>query len=209
MCKVARLFLVCIISTMLALPSVVRANAPLGNTNRVSVASGGTEANGLSDGTSFSNHGRAAATRSTATNLIPEYSYPIPDTLSNEYAINSLIVVSSLDDSGPNSLRSAITQANEQAGDDVIEITAKGTIVLTGTLEITSNIVIIGPGASLLTISGDHLYRVFSVNGASTNFWLKGVTIANGYATGGSGGTSQNGAGGGGAAGMGWRAIYL
>jgi len=92
-------------------------------------------------------------------------------------------------------LGEAITSANGNAdagcagagpyGDDTINITATGTLSLTGTLTpITSKIDINGPGAGQLDIhrqsGGD--YRVLSVNGGG-DAEISGVTISNGRLT--------------------------
>lgn len=75
-------------------------------------------------------------------------------------------IVTSLADSGPGTLRDAITQANDNEGPDTIvfgkELT--GTIKLAGEqLAITDTLTIKGPGASKLAIDGDSKSRIFSV----------------------------------------------
>ena len=86
------------------------------------------------------------------------------------------LVVSNTFDSGPGSLREAITQVAAVAA-----ITfAPG---LTGTITLTSgelvvgntNLSIIGPGANLLSISGNNASRVFNIRAGSLN--LSGLTI--------------------------------
>jgi CSLREA domain-containing protein len=69
------------------------------------------------------------------------------------------------------SLRDAITAANSQAGDNIINFSVAGTINLTGALpDLSSNIQIQGPGADSLTVrrdtGGD--YRVFTVDAGET-----------------------------------------
>ena len=55
-----------------------------------------------------------------------------------------------------------------------------GTITLTnGELQITQNVNVIGPGSTLLTISGSSTSRIFSIN-AGVNSSISGLTIANG-----------------------------
>ena len=175
-----------------------------GDTTRASVATEGIQGDEHSDFPSLSGDGANVTFRSAATNLVSQYEYNVREALNNEHPIDPPIFVTSLSDNGSKgTLRWAIAQANDIPGDDVIEISTTGTIVLTDSLSITSNIFISGPGASALTITGSSLYRVFSVDGASTSFWLKGLTIADGNATGGNGGSSQKAAGGGGAVGMG------
>ena len=74
-------------------------------------------------------------------------------------------VVSNTDDSGRGSLRAAILLANDApASADTIDLTGvAGTITLTtGQLEITDALTITGPGADLLTLSGNDASRIFS-----------------------------------------------
>jgi hypothetical protein len=51
-------------------------------------------------------------------------------------------------------------------------------------MSITDNQTIDGPGASQLTVSGNHLSRVFSISGSTTDVTISGLTIADGRATG-------------------------
>jgi hypothetical protein len=102
--------------------------------------------------------------------------------------------VTTLADSGPGSLRNAITQANHDMGADTISFApgVTGTIVLTsGELDITDNLTITGPGANKLTVSGNHTSRVFTV-GAGEKVSLSGLTIADGDAGIGNGGGLDN-----------------
>ena len=70
----------------------------------------------------------------------------------NTQAASPLLVTTTAD-SGPGSLRQALTDANAQVGADVITVTATGTINLQSALpDLTSNITINGPGADLLTV---------------------------------------------------------
>ncbi|BAP56680.1 polymorphic outer membrane protein [Thioploca ingrica] len=106
------------------------------------------------------------------------------------------IIVNSLEDTtladGQCTLREALNNANQDtagvgdciagSGDDVIDLTGlEGTITLSAQLEITSNLILEGPGAEKLTLSGDDKYRVFWVN-SSTPVEIKGVTITRGSA---------------------------
>lgn len=101
--------------------------------------------------------------------------------------------VTNANDSGAGSLRQAILDANAAAGADTINFT--GTMadttpdiitLTTGQLVITDDLTITGPGANLLTISGNNASRVFAiqkvVNGTlvSVNVNIVGVTIGNG-----------------------------
>src|SRR5262245_2397360 len=66
--------------------------------------------------------------------------------------------VTTLADGGNGSLRDAITQANTNAGADTITFQSglTGTIVLTGgELNIMDDLVIAGPGANKMTVSGN------------------------------------------------------
>jgi CSLREA domain-containing protein len=71
--------------------------------------------------------------------------------------------------------------ASGAVGADTINITVTGTIVLGSALpDIAQEVTIAGPGAELLTISGNNACRVLKANaGAKVN--LSGLTLANGY----------------------------
>jgi hypothetical protein len=98
----------------------------------------------------------------------------------------STFSVSNVLDSGPGSLREAITAANSAPGADLITFTPavrNGTIVLTGgQLSITDDLTIDGPGATRLTISGNAASRVFSISGSTTDVEITRLKIANGRA---------------------------
>lgn len=67
-------------------------------------------------------------------------------------------------DSGPGSLRDAVTQANAAAGADTIVINVGGTILLTsGQIRIDAPLTIVGPGAGNLTVDGNANGRIFAV----------------------------------------------
>lgn len=75
------------------------------------------------------------------------------------------LTVTTTADSGPGSLRHAITSA---APDDTIDfaLTYPATIILTsGELAITESLTITGPGPDLLTVSGNDASRVFWIDG--------------------------------------------
>ena len=102
--------------------------------------------------------------------------------------------VSTLADGGAGSLRAAITQANTHAGADVVDFQPglTGTIALTGgELDVTDDLKINGPGADKLTVSGNHVSRVFKVESGET-VSISGLTIAGGNAGTGNGGGIDN-----------------
>jgi trimeric autotransporter adhesin len=80
-------------------------------------------------------------------------------------------------DSGTGSLRQALASAQNWDTIDLSSLT--GTINLTsGGLTINNCLTIVGPGANVLTVSGNNAYTVFTVNfGLLT---ISGLTIANG-----------------------------
>ena len=98
-------------------------------------------------------------------------------------------VTSLLDDGSAGTLRATLANANNG---DTINFAVTGTITLTSTLTISQNLTIQGPGANLLTISGNNAVPVFTVN-SGAQLSLLGLTIANGNTTGPGGGISNNG----------------
>ncbi|HEY2783528.1 MAG TPA: VCBS repeat-containing protein [Fimbriiglobus sp.] len=127
------------------------------------------------------------------------------------------IPVTSLADAGAGSLRQAILDANNETanpGPDTIVFTgaaAHGTITLTslgGTqfgpnaLEVTSAIIIQGSGETITRDGAAVNFRLFYVSAAG-NLTLSTVTLSNGFARGGNGGTNLGDDGGGGGGGMG------
>lgn len=90
------------------------------------------------------------------------------------------VMVTTLADSGPGSLRQAIADA--APGDTITfaSIASSGTITLTsGQLTIGKSLTIDGPGVAALTISGNNMPRVFAVAAGAT-VQIAGLTIANG-----------------------------
>ena len=104
-------------------------------------------------------------------------------------------VLSSIFDSGPGSLRQAITDANNGAGATLIDATGlSGTITLNGALPVIfKDVTINGPGKTNLTISGNNACRVFFVDAAGGSVAINNLTIANGLAKGGNGGPAAGG----------------
>src|SRR5690349_9746520 len=98
-------------------------------------------------------------------------------------------LVTSTADGGAGSLRAAIDQTDNFSGCDTINFNLPdlSTITLTsGSLNITRNLTITGPGADKLTISGNNASRVFYI--ASSTVAISGVTLANGRENTGAGG---------------------
>jgi hypothetical protein len=107
--------------------------------------------------------------------------------LLEDRVIPSTFTVLNLADSGAGSLRQAVLAANATPGADTVAFAAglTGTVTLSsGEMSITDDLTIGGPGASQLTVSGNHLGRVFRVNGSTTDVAISGLTIADGLATG-------------------------
>ena len=97
-----------------------------------------------------------------------------------ESAQAATLAVNNLNDSGIGSLRDTIRMANSN---DVVEFFLKShpsTITLTsGTLAIAKDLTINGPGADLLTISGNNHFPVFNINAADVTF--SGLAIAGNF----------------------------
>ncbi len=90
-------------------------------------------------------------------------------------------LVTNLDDSGGGSLRDAIEQANANPGVDTINFDSAlngGTIALSTELLVTDELIIQGPGADQLTISGGNVTRVIR---NSSNLAIDKLTIAHGW----------------------------
>jgi hypothetical protein len=101
----------------------------------------------------------------------------------------ALNVVTSLADSGSGSLRQ--TLANAAPGDTIV-FGINGTISLTGgALGIGKDISIVGPGASLLAISGNRTNRIFSISNG-VNVFISGLTLRDGRGRDGPNGTSSS-----------------
>ena len=95
--------------------------------------------------------------------------------------------VTNANDSGDGSLRQAITNANSFGGSNTITFRSSAfstmkTITLGSALpDITSMVIINGPGANLLTVDGNSAYRVFYAD-TGADLTLDSLTIANGSA---------------------------
>jgi hypothetical protein len=90
------------------------------------------------------------------------------------------ISVSNISDSGVGSLREAL--ANASNGDTIaFSPDVTGAITLTsGELLVTRSVVILGPGASNLAISGNHASRVFYIS-PGIEVTIAGLAITNGF----------------------------
>jgi hypothetical protein len=110
----------------------------------------------------------------------------------------SVCVVNSLGDTGAGrrsfgDLRYCINRANNLSGPDTITFALRGTIALSSTLpEIDSPVVIDGPGAGLLAVSGQGKHRVFQVNSTVS---IRGLAIIDGMISVTSNGEYHGGAG--------------
>jgi len=90
------------------------------------------------------------------------------------------ITVTNVNDSGPGSLRQALTDVNDG---DTINFAVTGTIGLTsGELLVDHSIAISGPGTENLSINGNAKSRVFHIASDQT-VTISGLTIANGHAS--------------------------
>jgi hypothetical protein len=107
--------------------------------------------------------------------------------LLEDRSLPSTFTVLNLADSGAGSLRQAVLAANAAPGADTINFAAglTGTLTLSsGELSITDDLGIGGPGASQLTVSGNHLSRVFRISGSTTDVAISGLTTADALASG-------------------------
>ena len=106
--------------------------------------------------------------------------YPESGTASWEYvAPTTYSVTNTLDDESTGSFRSAIISANASStiNSIVFDSGVSGTITLTSDLPgITNDLTITGPGESVLAISGDNTYAMFSVSSGKT-LTLSGLTF--------------------------------
>jgi hypothetical protein len=104
--------------------------------------------------------------------------------LFNSHADAATLTVTSLADSGPGSLRSALASATN--GDTIqFSVTLPATITLTnGELLVTNSISIIGPGSPTdLALDGNHAGRVLEIT-PSIVVSLANLTITNGFTSG-------------------------
>lgn len=82
-------------------------------------------------------------------------------------------------------LREAINAANGTGAADTIDLTGLTGIIelgAPGSLDITSDITINGPGARLLAVDANNIDRVFLVRNPNTDAFINGITITGGNA---------------------------
>jgi hypothetical protein len=92
------------------------------------------------------------------------------------------LTVTSLADSGPGTLRTALATA--ATGDTIDGTGVSGTILLTsGELVVTNSMGIFGPGPAVLSVNGNHASRVFYI-GSNAVVSLSGLMVTNGFVTG-------------------------
>ena len=95
------------------------------------------------------------------------------------------IIVSNTNDDGTGSLRRAIEDANANGGlDDVVfQSNVRPKITLTtGEIPITDSVDIQGPGANVLTVSGNDNSRIFNIDGPGTlDVTISGLTLTDGF----------------------------
>ena len=101
-----------------------------------------------------------------------------------------LFLVYNTNDTGPGSLRSAVTNA-DQAGGSTILFATSGVITLQSTLPaIIADVNIVGPATNTLSVSGNAAYQVFDVEADATAD-ISGLTITDGSSAG-NGGAIEN-----------------
>src|SRR5262245_45283174 len=131
-----------------------------------------------------------ARTASHPTRKAPNRAGLVVEALEDRRVPAAFTVTNVLDDGSVGSLRWAISQANATAGADTISFSSTvfntpRTIALTGgqlTLTDPAATTITGPGAGLLSISGNNASRVLRVNVGATAA-LSGLTITGGLRT--------------------------
>ena len=105
--------------------------------------------------------------------------------LENRHLLATFVVTNLLN-AGAGSLREAVTQANEAAGDDTIRFAPvlAGTIVLaSGQLDVIGGLSIDGPGAAKLAVSGNDSSRIFALKGTEARLSIDDISLSNGRAT--------------------------
>jgi hypothetical protein len=109
-------------------------------------------------------------------------------TLPMAACFGATLVVTNMADSGPGSLRQAILDNESLGGGSTIIFsnTPSGSITLvSGELGVTNDLTILGPGSSVLTVSGNNASRVFRIQAGTVS--ISDLTIACGQVTAGAG----------------------
>ncbi len=113
--------------------------------------------------------------------------------------------VSSTNDSGGNTLRQAIIDANIAGGTNTIvfdpSVTGGTTTLGSNYSTVNNNLTIIGPtsgGAAAFTVDGQNSFQPFFVGRSQTSFSISNLNIANTLSLGKNGGNGNSGGGGGG-----------
>lgn len=119
----------------------------------------------------------------------PRHSH-VAETLEERLLLSGMTIkVTNTNDAGEGSLRAAIALANTNEGTDTIRFarSARGEIGLSSQLVITDDLILDGPGASHLIVSGEGATRVFAVVPPSLDepidVEFRDITIADGLAT--------------------------
>ncbi len=114
------------------------------------------------------------------------------------WAVTYTVTSTGNNTSDPTTLAGAITAANSNPGSTIyLSLPSNSTITLTSALPtIEANMTINGGGAPGVTISGNNTNRVFFVDNGTVT--IQNLTISQGSAVGGTGGSGSQGAGGGG-----------
>jgi sugar lactone lactonase YvrE len=121
----------------------------------------------------------------------------------NPVTANSTYTVTTLGDSTGScsggfctTLRAAITAANDSSGNTINFSGLSGTITLTSALPaISRSMIITGPGASSLTISGNSSYQIFYISSTAATVSISGLNLTAGtssHTTNGGGGAINN-----------------
>ena len=90
------------------------------------------------------------------------------------------VVVTNCLDSGPGSLRQAVFDS--QPGDpiDLTQLTCSQITLTTGRIDVSRDVLFLGPGSGLLTIDGNNTDRIFNQNGPY-QLAVYGITLQRGY----------------------------
>jgi hypothetical protein len=115
----------------------------------------------------------------------------VPDT-EDHIVCTAAPVVNNNNDSGSGSLRQAVIDACDGATVTFAAGLASPITLTTGLIDIGKNLTITGPGANVLTVSGNNASKIFRVNGAFT-VTISGLTISNGVSSTAGGGIENAG----------------